>query len=279
MKVVHGDAVAAEPAVRHRGGNLRARILLEGTPGTPGNFQLSLGETGEDFVSPRHRHNFEQYRAVLEGRYDFGRDGCMTAGMVGYFPAGVHYGPQSSASATVAAVLQFGGTSGGGYLSGPEVEAGMEALKRVGEFRDGIFRRREGVPGRRNQDAFEAIWELVNERRLVYPESSYASPILVHPDNVAATAIDERSGAAEKNLGDFPSHRTSMRMLELPEGASLVLRGRAVFLALSGAGAVDANPYRAQTAFYLEGGETASIEAGAPSRLLRFELPAFVERG
>jgi hypothetical protein len=145
MKLVHAEEVIPQLAVRHRGGGVRARVLLEGRLGTPGNFQLSLGETGEDFVSPRHRHNFEQYRVVLEGEYGFGRDGAMTEGMVGYFPAGVHYGPQTSGQRTLAAVLQFGGVSGAGYLSAAQVAAGMRALERLGKFEHGIFRRSEGI--------------------------------------------------------------------------------------------------------------------------------------
>jgi hypothetical protein len=272
MKLVHADEVIPEPAVRHRGGGLRARILLEGTPGTPGNFQLSLGETAEDFVSPRHRHNFEQYRVVLEGEYDFGRDGVMTAGMVGYFPAGVHYGPQTSGKRTLAAVLQFGGVSGAGYLSGAEVAAGMQALQRLGEFKGGIFRRHSSVPGRRNQDAFEAIWEFVNDRSLDYPASSYAAPVLIDPRAIVAGA-PSRSG--EKRLGRFPAHRTAARLLELEEGARLELRGRSVILFLAGAGTIAGRTFRACTACYLEHAETAALAVDAPAGLLEFELPAF----
>jgi hypothetical protein len=275
MKLVHAEDVIAEPAVRHRGGGLRARILLEGAPGTPGNFQLSLGETGADFLSPRHRHNFEQYRVVLKGEYDFGRDGVMTEGMIGYFPAGVHYGPQTSGERTLAAVLQFGGASGAGYLSAGEVAAGMKALERLGEFRNGIFRRNEGVPGRRNQDAFEAIWEFVNARHLDYAASPYAAPALIDPDDVEWMPLDGAGRVAEKPLGRFPAHETAMRALALGEGARFEARGRSVILFLSGAGTVAGRPFHELTACHLEAGETAEVAADTASRLLEFELPSF----
>jgi hypothetical protein len=275
MKIVQAQSVAPEPAVRHRGGGLQARILLEGASGTPGNFQLSLGETGPDFVSPRHRHNFEQYRMVLEGEYDFGADGLMRAGTVGYFPEGVHYGPQKSGNATLAAVLQFGGVSGGGYLSGADVAAGMEALEAHGEFRDGVFRRREGVPGRRNQDAFEAIWEFVNARRLVYPKSSYERPTMMNPAHYEWTPMQGAPGAAEKRLGRFEANRTGVRLLELAAGAELGIGGRGVFLVLSGTGRLADEPLRSLTAFYLSSDETAEVASEQRSRLLHFELPTF----
>jgi hypothetical protein len=46
----------------YRGGTFHYRNLMEGTPGTIDNFQLSMGRNDKDFVSPRHRHNFEQFR-------------------------------------------------------------------------------------------------------------------------------------------------------------------------------------------------------------------------
>lgn len=272
MHIVQGDRTAERPAVRHRGGGVRARILLEGTPGRPDNFQFSLGLTGRDFLSPRHRHNFEQYRCVLQGRYDFGADGSMTAGMVGYFPEGVYYGPQSSADDTLAAVLQFGGVSGSGYLSLEEVESGMQALARIGEFRDGIFRREDGAPGRRNQDAFEAIWESVNGRPLVYPSSSHAGPSLVDPDALRWAPVDG-SRASQKRLGDFAANDTAARLLRLESGTALEVTGRGIYLALSGAGRVDEEPLRPLTAVYLEAAERTLFAAAEPTVLLHYELP------
>lgn len=273
MKIVQGDQVAAEPAVRHRGGELRARVLLEGTPGRADNFQLSLGLTGEDFVSPRHRHNFEQYRAVLEGEFDFGRDGVMVEGMVGYFPAGVHYGPQSSADGTLAAVLQFGGVGGGGYLSREQVEAGMEALEALGEFHDGIFRRREGVRGPRNQDAFEAIWEHVSGRRLVYPASEYAGPVMMNPATLEWVPLAGSTNVAQKRLGAFAPNCTAARLLELQAGALLQARGRGVYLALSGTGTVMGEPLRRLTAFYVDADDSAAVHADDRVLILHYELP------
>ena len=113
---------------------------------------------------------------------DFDRDGALTKGMLGYFPEGVRYGPQINKTPTTTAILQFGGASGSGYLQPKEVRAGMQALKQLGEFKDGVFRRRDGVPGKRNMEAYEAIWEHVTKRELVYPKPRYAAPILIDPD-------------------------------------------------------------------------------------------------
>ena len=46
-----------------RGGTFRYYDLLHGSEGSPDNFYLSIGVLGGDFVSPRHRHNFDQVRS------------------------------------------------------------------------------------------------------------------------------------------------------------------------------------------------------------------------
>jgi mannose-6-phosphate isomerase-like protein (cupin superfamily) len=276
MKIVQGDQVQPEPAVRHRGGSLQARILLEGTPGTAGNFQLSLGITGSDFISPRHRHNFEQYRVVLNGEFDFGRDGKMTPGMVAYFPEGVYYGPQSSADDTVAAVLQFGGVSGNGYLSADEVNAGMTALQRDGDFENGVYRRRDGAEGKKNQDAFEAIWEYVNGKRVNYVTAAYDGPVMVNPAD--HRWLPASPGVAEKPLHHFQDRHTAIRLLQLAPDASFTVHGRGIFLVLSGTGQVDQTQARKQTAFSLEAGETAVLRANDDLTALHYALPVLAER-
>lgn len=44
--------MALERGLEHRGGTFHFRRLMEGTPGTPDNFQLLLGQMGGDFYSP-----------------------------------------------------------------------------------------------------------------------------------------------------------------------------------------------------------------------------------
>ena len=114
MKIEQGDELQWERGLEHRGGMFHFRNLMEGEPGTIDNFQLSMGRASGDFYSPRHHHNFEQIRFQLEGEADFARDGKMTQGMVGYFPEGAFYGPQTQApgSAPITIVLQMGGASG-----------------------------------------------------------------------------------------------------------------------------------------------------------------------
>ena len=178
MKIVQVEDVERKRGLEHRGGTFYSRTMVEGTPGTPGNFKFSLSELGTDYSGPRHRHNFDQFRFALEGESDYGQDGTLKAGMLGYYPEGVHYGPQVNKTPITNVVLQFGGASGSGYLLPREVKAGMEELKAFGEFKDGVFHRRDGA-GKRNMDAYQAIWEHVHGREMVYPQGRYHKPIFM----------------------------------------------------------------------------------------------------
>ena len=81
MKIVQADDIPLKRGLEHRGGIFHSRRLLEGEPGTLDNFQLTLGQMGGEFFSPRHRHNFEQIRFQVEGTLDYARDGKLSAGL------------------------------------------------------------------------------------------------------------------------------------------------------------------------------------------------------
>jgi hypothetical protein len=275
MKIVQADELPFERALEHRGGTFHYCRMLEGEPGTIGNFQLSYGKIGGDFFSPRHRHNFEQIRYQVEGTLDFARDGKLEAGTVGYFPEGVAYGPQTqSQGADVATiVLQFGGASGSGYLAHAEVQAGVEALKAEGAFKDGVFRRRADVPGKRNVDGYQAIWEHVNGRPMVYPKPRYSRPFMMNPAHYAWVPVEQSAGVSEKMLGVFTERRSSVGFLAFARGASHDASGRALYLVLSGTGHAAAHELRRLSIVHLERGERLTVAAKHGLEMLRFGLP------
>ena len=275
MKIVQGDEVPLQRQLEYRGGMFHSRRLIEGTPGTIDNFGLGVGTSQGDFYSPRHRHNFEQIRVQLDGALDYGRDGVMTAGIVGYFPEGVFYGPQSQDPKMVAtaAVLQFGGASGSGYLSNAETRKAMDELKQLGEFKDGAFRRREPLFGKKNADGNQAIWEHHNKRPLRFPKPRYAKPIMIDPKNFEWVPVAGAPGAYEKLLGMFTERGTKAGQIKLEAGASYTAKGRCVFLVLRGAGRIGEAPLRPLTTLFLDLNETAVIAATAETEIMHFGLP------
>jgi hypothetical protein len=273
MKIVQGDELEWVRGLEYRGGTFHYRNLMEGAPGTIDNLQLSMGRNDKDFVSPRHRHNFEQFRFQLEGDLDFDRDGKMTPGMLGYFPEGASYGPQTSEATATTIVLQFGGPSGSGYLSRAEVNQGMAELRKTGTFEAGVYKRNPDAPGKRNMDGFQAIWEHVHGRPLQFPKPRYAQPIMMNQAHYDWVASSEHQGVHEKLLGVFTERRAEARLLKLAPGSALSGKGRGIYFAWSGTGRVDGQPVRALTTVFLDRGETASFTADTDTEILHFGLP------
>lgn len=275
MRIVQGDELPLERGLEYRGGTYYFRRLLEGEVGSIDNFQLSCGEIEGDFYSPRHRHNFEQIRFQLEGTLDYSRDGKLTEGLVGYFPEGTAYGPQKPVPdrKSITVVLQCGGASGSGYLSRDEVKAGMQALSEFGTFKEGVFRRNEDAKGKRNMDAYQAIWEHVNGRPMVFPKPRYNHPIFMDPANYEWVPVDAASGVWEKLLGTFTERYTKTEFLRLDSGASYDVGGRGIYFVVSGGGTVGDQPFRHLTTVLVEHGETATFTAARPSEILHLGLP------
>jgi len=275
MKIVQGDELQWERGLEYRGGIFHFRRLLEGEPGGIDNFQLSLGRMSGEFYSPRHHHNFEQVRFQLEGELDFARDGKMKTGMVGYFPEGAFYGPQSQDPATtpMTVVLQCGGASGSGYLSRNEVKAGMDALSAEGEFKDGVFRRPKDVPGKRNMDGYQAIWEHINKRPMVYPKPRYSRPFMMDPANYQWVPLPDAPGVFERMLGVFTERRTVARFVRLDPGAAFEATGRSIYFVTNGAGTVEGEAFRRLTTVYVNRGERARFAAQGATEMLHLGLP------
>jgi hypothetical protein len=274
MQIVQGDEIPVDAnASNVRGGELRKRILLTGEMNTPGNFKLGLFYQTGDFSSPRHRHNFDQFRFQLEGDCDFDRDGTMKPGVIGYFPEGAPYGPQSSKESNLVAVVQFGGPSGSGFMAQEQVDAIYEEMKQFGSFDQGVYRRNEGVPGKKNMDSFHAVWEYANKRPLVYPKPQYAKPILMNPDAVRWLPLADSPGVEEKSLGTFTDCKIRCGRYKLAPGSSFTGTGRGLYLVLYGNGSLEGRPMRRHTALYLKDGEQATFKADETTEIQLLGLP------
>jgi hypothetical protein len=273
MKIVQGDELDWVRGLEHRGGTFHYRNLLEGTPGTIDNFQLSMGRCDKDFVSPRHRHNFDQFRVQIDNTLDFARDGKMTPGTVGFFPEGASYGPQTCQETATTIVLQFGGSSGSGYLSRPEVKQGMDELKQFGTFEGGVYRRNPGLPGKRNVDGYQAIWEHVNRRPLEYPKPRYPGPVMMDGSHFRWVPSSDHEGVEEKLLGVFTERRAETGFVKLAAGATLPRAGRGIFVCCRGRGRIDGEPLRPLTTLFLDYGEKAVFTADEETEIIHLGLP------
>lgn len=284
MQIAHADSTAWSPVRTVRGGVIRFKYLLDGPEGSPGNFSLVLADTDVSFKSPRHRHNFDQIRVSLDGVTNYGPRQNIEVGDVVYFPEGTHYGPQDQELArksSLAMVIQFGGASGNGYMSLRQLQEGQEKLQEKGRFDGGVFRRDPDASNtRKNQDAYEAIWEFQNGRPIEYPKPRVSDPIHFHAQNLAWAEIQGEPGAYTRDLGRFTDRNIHMYTLKVGAGARHVFppghQGRLLFV-LEGAGQLGGESFTRYSAAHLETGEPATLTAAQETELLVLALPRFEE--
>ena len=276
MQIVHGDEV---PVVGNAGSGVRSgqvgkQFLLFGDPASPGNFKFGLFRQYGDFSSPRHRHNFCQFRVQIEGECDFAHDGKMTPGVIGYFPEGTSYGPQGpDIDASYVATLQFGGPSGSGLMTTKQLADAKSELLKTGVFENGVFRRNPGVPGKKNMDGFEAVWEQANGRELVYPAPQYNRPVLMNPRAYRWMPVNGMDGVEEKALATFSDCKIRCASYRLQPGAEFKAAGRGIFLVLSGKGSVEGQTFRRFTSVYLDSAESIDFKASEVCELLLLGMP------
>jgi hypothetical protein len=269
MQVVHADNVERRRGLEHRGGTFHSRTLLLGEPGSPGNFKLSLSENGTDHFGPRHRHNFDQFRYMVSGVADFAADGVLRPGVLGYFPEGAFYGPQTNLEPTFVVVLQFGGASGSGYMAPSEIRAGMAELAKSGEFREGLYWRNAAPDA--GVDPYQAVWELTNRRELVFPQPRYEAPVLANAAHSGWMRVGP--GVRRKLFGVFTERSASASLLRLEPDAGVELVGRGLWTILEGSGSIGAEPVGKFSAVYLDAGERARLSCAAAAEILHFGLP------
>ncbi|HEY7383194.1 MAG TPA: hypothetical protein VH743_05950 [Beijerinckiaceae bacterium] len=275
MKIVQGDEVAETLGGTHREGVSMRQRLLDGEVGSPDNYSLVIARSPGRY-SPRHRHNFEQFRFQLEGVADYGRTGKLKPGMVGYFPESVHYGPQTQPDGEMLSVmvLQFAGASGNGYPGRSVTLAVAEELKQIGHFKEGVFYRNEGLPGKKQMDGFQAIWEHYNKRPLEYSAPRYNAPILMDPENFDWVPVDGSPGAFAKDMGTFTERCCGVGFIKLEAGSTFEADGaRDIYVVLSGTGTVEGQGYRLHTTVMLDRGERAQFTAKEPTAMIHMRLP------
>jgi hypothetical protein len=270
MNIVHAGRMEwGENLAAHRHGGMAHKLLYEGEEGSPNNYALVLANESSDYYSPRHRHCWDQVRFCLEGSVPIGRDLAVDAGEAAYFPEGVPYGPQEGGPNRIELLLQFGGASGQGYLSAAQLRQARAELAREGSFEKGVFRRTSGE-GKKNEDAYEAIWRHVTGKPIDYGKPRYKAPIVMRADAFEWAAVAGMPGIERKPLGVFPGRGLALDMYRLEPGARLEMAAapplRLVFVH-AGEGKCDDEAYFAQSTIRLQPDERADFAARTSTEL------------
>ena len=223
MQAVRSADVDANQFANHREGEITFRRLLQGDPDRPDNFEWSIVRTGEDYVTPRHHHNFSQLHFVLEGTHEWAPDKLIPTGAVAYFPEGTFYGPQHGHGGLLLG-LQYGEASGSGFMSYDRLAEGNKRLAEGnGRFDGGVYRYVDADGKARNKDGYEAIWEEMHGRPVEYPTPRYEQVVVMLPEGYAWRPTGE-PGVERKHLASFTERDTTVGFLRYASGAQHAVR-------------------------------------------------------
>jgi hypothetical protein len=273
MDVVHaGEMPWGESLVAQRaGGEVAHKRLFEGEEGSPDNYMLVMSKEPKSFFSPRHRHPWDQIRLCLEGKIPIAKGLYVDSGEIAYFPESAHYGPQEGGEDRIVVLLQFGGASGQGFIGPDRVKHAHLELAREGRFEGGVYTR-DVAEGRRNWDAYEAIWLHVMGGALSYAPPAYKTPIVMRPEALPWLPTGEQ-GVSIRSIGVFPHRGLSITGLRIEAGATLhapeshALR---FLFVMDGEGTSAGVSLRRWSVARLQPGERAQIQASR--RLQSLEL-------
>ena len=282
MKIVHFDK--DNWAKDHPSGSISFQHLLKGEPDSPDNFMYVLAKQDGEWSMPRHRHNFDQIRLPLVGaNTTYGRGVVLEEGQVGYFPEGLSYGPQQSPLGDMVPgeplqlTLQFGGSSGSGFMSIEQRrQAGKELIAAGGNFEGPYYRSPDG----KRHWGLTTIWQHVFGERLTYPRPRYNHVVVADPKRFNWLPVDGTDGVDRKYLGAFSERGVWVEMIKLRPGTtwlSVDQRARRLLVVLSGKGDCGGEPIGYLTAMQADTGEMLGLSASSSSlELFLIGLPPVV---
>ncbi len=274
MDVIHaaempwGESLVAQ---REGGDEVAHKRLFEGEEGSPDHYMLVMAKEPKSFFSPRHRHPWDQIRYCLEGAIPIAKGVYVEGGEIAYFPEGTRYGPQEGGEDRIVVLLQFGGASGQGFIGPDRVKQARLDLAKDGQFEGGVYTR-DTAQGRKNRDAYEAIWLHVMGGDVSYAPPVYKTPIIMRPVALPWLPTSE-AGVSAKSIGVFPHRGLSMSAWQVEPGARHVIpasRALRLLFVTDGNGAAGAAEMRRWSTVRLNEGEGAELLA--TSRLEFLEL-------
>ena len=214
------DIPAVEAGIGRAG-----RMLARGFPldtGVPGvGMEFSWTHYFVGYGTPRHTHTFDQFRFALEGPREI-QDGVLQPGDCGFYPEGVHYGPQLQTQESSGLGLQFMGPAGVPYLTHEDLRNARDRLKAEGgTFADGVYTKIMPDGRRINKDGHAACFEYITGEKIKFPKGRFDAPIIMRA-NATRWVVDRKlPGVEHKHFGSFGEHRSGVGMRRLAPGAKI----------------------------------------------------------
>jgi hypothetical protein len=179
-------------------------------------FRANFSTFPASVYSPRHRHNFEQVRFIVDGAWEYARR-RYGGGWLGFFPEGTFYGPAKSLEPGHHFVIQYPGPTNAPFVRRKDEREVQRAMVEGGAvFKEGICIWPDG----RKQDGGEALWESWAGQRINYPQARYGEPVWLDT-NTYDWQPSTVPGVAVRHLAAFGDTATSIDLLRLEPGAEV----------------------------------------------------------
>jgi len=278
MRMANALEMQWEQISQHRKESPWFRRLLQGPRGALDNYEFTLVRVEDKYDTPRHNHNFDQVRIMLDGSFDFGGQ-VQEAGTVGYFPAGTYY-TQSARGASVTLLLQIGAACRQGYVDFTQVRGAASELALKGEFEDGLYRFEDENGDVQVVDGYEAVFKQAAGFAPVNPEPRFEGPVIVNTEAVEPRASAD--GGAIRFFGTFNEYGLTLTQRLGRTGEDMTLRpksGQKALLYVQ-SGRLDSDGAGELTegiAIELDAGETVTGQVAADLAVYQIDLPAFDE--
>ncbi len=279
MKAVPFESVKWTNAAGQRSKTTMTKYLLSGDSKRPDNYELFVGQYHEGgSFSPRHRHNFDQFRFALHNPLNFAPGKDIPTGQIAYFPEGAWYGPFNMLEGTDLFIIQFGGAAGHGYYPQSEIKRAVKEMSTTGEFVKGVYVRDENGT-KINQDSFEAVWEyLSGGRKCEYPKPRQDFPIIIDPEAYQWLPLAGSPGVDVRHLGTFNERGTAAFQYRIGKGAQAKLPvepATRVLLVESGWIGVQGKDYGPQDSIEIAAGEGLVIQGDEDAVVVGVRMPDF----
>jgi len=246
------------------------------------NLRFGYDQVPDGFYTPRHRHNFDQFRFIVYGEMNLAHGMDLKEGECAYFPEGTYYGPLTQQGAAGLIVMQFPGPNGAYRILDSEKKVAMEALKAAGGyFENGVYRLKTPDGQVHNQDSYEAVWEQHMGRPIAYAEARYSTPVVMRAKGFRWIADPNRPGVEVKTLGVFNEYRTTCEMWRIAPGTTIapeVLNAPQVRCVISGSTIYEGRVLDNKACYYIpEGLTTSPIESPDGAELLVITVPMYAQ--
>ena len=246
------------------------------------NFRFGFDQIGDGFFTPRHRHNFDQFRYVVSGEMNLGKGLELQEGELVHVPEGTYYGPLNQHGPVSLLVIQFPGPNGAYRISDAEKAKAMEEMRAAGGyFEDGVYKVPQPDGHTINKDSYEAVWEKVNGKPISYSQPRYETPVIMRPQAFRWTPDPKRPGVEVKHLGVFNEFRTGVSIWRIAPGTTIpseVLDAPELRCVIRGETSYEGKVIDEKGCYYIpEVVATKPIECPKGAELLVYSLPMYAK--